>query len=156
MPDDESPAMPDPHDLRVSHMRYSELVSLTMQMRARADADWQRVITMHAALIAVMIFFANQQAPFLPARILVLAIYSYSVVMALQSLRETFSGLQALTQDLMLFPAPVLGGHALAWLHARSFRSHAIAHSVILIVAWLVVSWLLVGGLLFGHRPLQF
>lgn len=156
MNDDASPVIADPDNLRVSHMRYAEIVSLTMQMRARADADWQRVITMHAALIAVMIFFANQQALFLPARMLVFAIYSYSVVMALQSLRETYSGLRALTLDLMLFPAPVLGGHVLHWLRSRSFRTHALTHAGILIIAWLVVAWLLVGGALFGHRPLQF
>jgi hypothetical protein len=145
---------PDP-EVRVSHLKPAELISFAMQMRARVDGEWQRVVGIHAALIAVMVFFANQPEPFMPARVIVHAFYTYNVIMLLRALRDAYGGLRDVTRDLLLLPPAALGGHSIAWLTRRKFEREVVIQSVLMIAVWLVVGYLLIGGLLLGHRPLH-
>jgi hypothetical protein len=142
-------------DLRISHLKPAELVSLALQMRGRVDSEWQRVVGIHAALIAVMVFFANQPEPFMTARVIVHAFYTYNVIMLLRALRDAYAGLRDVTRDLMLLPPADLGGYSIAWLTRRKFEREVVVQSVLMVVVWLVVGYLLIGGLLLGHRPLH-
>lgn len=143
-------AGPPAEELRISHLKYSETVTFALQLRGRADTEWQRVVNMHAALIAVMIFFANETDGFLAARILVFVFYTYNVAVALVNLREAFAGLRAVSNDLRLFPPPPSGGEGLQWLTRRGFRYDATLQCGLLVVVWGVI-----GILLLAPGPLQ-
>ena len=61
-------------------MRFDGLLRLSHDIRARVEAEWQRLINANAALIAVMVFFASRPEPFMAARIIVFAFYSATVL----------------------------------------------------------------------------
>jgi hypothetical protein len=139
----------------VSHLGPGELVHVALQLRGRADGEWQRAVNLHAALIAVMIFFASQADPFLTARLIVFAFYSYNVAMVMRSLTDACAGLDRVTADLRLLPPPAQGGAVLGWLTARRFAREGFAQCVLLAVVWAVVAWLMIGWLLLGGAPAQ-
>jgi hypothetical protein len=142
-------------EVRISHLKAPELISFAMQMRGRVDGEWQRVVGIHIALIAVMVFFANQPEPFMTARVIVYVFYTYNVVMLLRALRDAYAGLRDATRDLTLLPPAAQGGHSIAWLTRRKFEREVEIQSALMVVVWLVVGYLLIGGLLLGHRPLH-
>lgn len=139
----------------MSHLRANELVGLAMQLRSRADAEWQRAVNVHAALIAVMIFFAGQPDPFVTARVIVYVFYTYNVLVLLRSLTEAYAGLREVTTDLLLLPTPARGGNSLRWLTARRFRREGVVQCTLLGVVWLVIGYLMLGSLMLGRTPLQ-
>jgi hypothetical protein len=139
----------------VSHLKANELVALAMQLRGRTDSEWQRAVNLHGALIAVMIFFANQAEPFLAARVMVYVFYTYNVVMLLRGLTEAYAGLREVTSDLLLLPAPERGGQSLRWLTARRFRREAPIQCSLLVAVWALIGYLLIGSLLLGRSPLH-
>lgn len=139
----------------VSHLKPSELVSLAMQLRGRADAEWQRAVNLHGALIAVMIFFAGQPDPYVTARLVVFTFYTYNVVMLLRGLNEAYAGLRDVTSDLMLLPAPEQGGHSLRWLTARSYRRDAVIQCTLLAIVWIVIGYLMLSSLMLGRPAFQ-
>lgn len=148
------PAEPEtaPPDLRtISHLKPPELVLLAMQLRGRADSEWQRAVNLHAALIAVMIFFAGQTDPFVTARLIVFAFYTYNVIMLLRALIEAYAGLRAVTNDLLLLPPPALGGHSLRWLTKRRYFGDARVQGALLAVVWTVTGYLLLSSILLGR-----
>ena len=150
------PAASEPSEtVLVSHLKPHELVTLAMQLRARTDGEWQRAINLHGALIAVMIFFANQPEPFLAARVMVYIFYTYNVIMQLRGLTEAYAGLRDVTSDLLLLPAPDRGGRSLEWLTARRFRREAPIQCGLLVAVWVVIGYLLIGSLLLGLTPLH-
>jgi hypothetical protein len=146
---DPLPSPPGPET--VSHLKPSELVSLAMQLRAHADGEWQRAVNLHAALIAVMIFFAGQSDPFVTARLIVFAFYTYNVIMLLRALIEARAGLSAVTDDLMLLPAPARGGHSLRWLTARRPSGDPRFQIGLLAVVWTVIGYLMLSSILLGR-----
>ena len=139
----------------ISHLKPNELVTLAMQLRARADGEWQRAVNLHAALIGVMIFFAGQDDPFVTARLIVFAFYTYNIIILLRALTEAFSGLRAVTEDLMLLPAPALGGNSLRWLTAKHYHRNVRVQVALLAVVWTVTGYLMLGSILFGQAVVQ-
>ncbi len=151
-----APSETDPSEpVLVSHLKANELVALAMQLRGRTDGEWQRAVNLHGALIAVMIFFANQSDPFLTARVMVYIFYTYNVIMLLRGLTEAYAGLRDVTSDLLLLPEPERGGHSLHWLTARRYRREAPIQCSLLIAVWVVIGYLLIGSLLLGRAPLH-
>lgn len=145
------PMLSGPYPGTVSHMKPSELVSLAMQLRGRADGEWQRAVNLHAALIAVMIFFAGQSDPFVTARLIVFAFYTYNVIVLLRGLIEAYAGLRAVTDDLLLLRAPDLGGHSLRWLTARRYHGDARFQGALLALVWMVTGYLMLSSILLGR-----
>ena len=139
---------------RVSHMNVTELVNFGLQLRNRSEAEWQRVINLHAALIGAMIFFAGQPDPYVTARLVVFAFYSFNVASSFLSLRETFDGLARVSDDLGLFPRPDRGGGSFDWIASRRFGLFVWARSGLLICVWAVVGYLMVVPLITGSRIL--
>lgn len=123
-----------------------------MQLGGKVDAEWQRVVNLHAALIGIMVFFAGQRDPYLAARLLVFVFYSFNVVVSFNNLKEVYAGLRQINQDLMLFPPPEIGGHSLEWIRSRTYRHVVWLRSGLLALVWAVVAYLMFVPLLF-ERP---
>lgn len=103
----------------VPSIKLSEILSIVMALRTKADSDWYRVIYLHAALIGAMVFFAGQRNEFAFARLVVFAFYSFNVAVSFAALRESYEGLRHATSDLRSFP-PHHGGAAVQkWLGSR-------------------------------------
>lgn len=135
----------------VSHLKPSELVTLAMQLRGRADGEWQRAVNLHGALIAVMIFFAGQSDPFVTARLIVFVFYTYNIVMLLRGLTEAYAGLRDVTSDLLLLPPAERGGHSLRWLTARRYQRDARIQCSLLALVWMVIGYLMLSSLMLGR-----
>ncbi|MDP3958980.1 MAG: hypothetical protein Q8Q26_02685 [Pseudorhodobacter sp.] len=136
----------------VSHMSVTELINFCLQLRSKSDSEWERVINVHAALIGVMIFFAGQEYPYVTARLVVFAFYSFNVVSSYLSLKETFDGLRRISEDLRLFGQPALGGASFAWITSRRYTHHVWFRSGLLACVWLIVGYLMITPLVFGHN----
>jgi hypothetical protein len=132
-------------------MTVTELVNFCLQLRAKSESEWQRVINLHAALIGAMIFFAGQADPYVTARLAVFAFYSFNVVSSYVSLRDTFGGLSRVNDDLLLFGRPALGGASMDWLVSRRYSLYVWGRSVLLVLAWLLVGYLMILPLLPGN-----
>jgi hypothetical protein len=132
-----------------------ELVSLAMQLRGRVDAEWQRAVNLHAALIAVMIFFAGQADPFVAARLIVFVFYTYNIVMLLRGLTEAYAGLRDVTSDLARLPVPEHGAASLRWLTSRHYRRDARFQCTLLVVVWTVIGYLMLSSLVLGRDAVQ-
>jgi len=138
----------------VSHMTMPEIITFCLQLRTKLDAEWQRVINIHAALIVVMIFFAGQENPFVTARLVVFAFYTFNMASSYLSLRETFQGLQCVNRDMLLFPSPDIGGASLIWLTSRKYTRDIWTHFVLLGFVWLVVFYLMILPLWNGRQAI--
>jgi hypothetical protein len=137
----------------VSHLKFGEAIGVLMQLRAKVEAEWHRIVYIHAALIGVMIFFAGQANPFVTARLVVFTIYSFNVEVVWFSLFEAYDGMRRVTQDLLLFPKPERGGHTVVWLRGRTYRHDAWTRAGLLGVVWAVVGYLMILPLIFGRVP---
>ncbi len=132
-------------------MTVTELVNLCLQLRGKSEAEWQRVINLHAALIGAMIFFAGQDDPYVTGRILVFAFYTFNVISSCLSLRETFDGLRRVNEDLALFGNPALGGSSFDWIVTRRYSLYVWGRSGLLAGVWLVVGYLMIFSILLGR-----
>ncbi len=146
--DPTGPATPPP---KVSHMSVAELVNLSQQLRGKSEAEWQRVINLHAALIGVMIFFAGQPETYATARLLVFGFYTFNLVSSYLSHRETFDGLSRVNQDLLAFGTPVAGGASFAWITSRNYRPQIWGRTSLLVLVWLLVGYLMIAPLVLGR-----
>ncbi|MEO8242388.1 MAG: hypothetical protein ABI832_08740 [bacterium] len=134
-------------------VKLSETLGLVMALRSRADNDWYRVIYLHAALIAVMVFFAGQKPDFLVARLVVFAFYSFNVLVSFGTLRETHQGLAYATADLRSFPLHQGGAAVQGWLGARDYAGELRWQLTVLGAVWLLVAYLLLSVAIFGRAP---
>ena len=134
-----APARPE----RVSNLTFSELCGLAMQLDARVEDIWQRVVYIQAAMIGVLVFFSQAEHVYLLARGLVFAFYSVNILMAYVNLSEIYRGLDGICRDLARFPACPEGGAAQDWMAGRRFRHKRALRAAILAVAWVFVGVLL-------------
>jgi|APEBP8051073178_1049388.scaffolds.fasta_scaffold00006_177 hypothetical protein len=153
MPQDPSPPPAD-GTVRVSHLSFSEMMNLTLQMRTRIAGEWQRVINAHAALVAVMVFFASQPEPFVAARLIVFGFYTVVMLTSIANLNESYRGLRLLIAELALFPKPALGGESVTWVRRKDLRADKRLRITMLFLIWVLVGYLLILPLFFGRHAL--
>ena len=135
----------------VPSIKLSEILSIVMALRTKADSDWYRVIYLHAALIGAMVFFAGQRNEFAFARLVVFAFYSFNVAVSFAALRESYEGLRHATSDLRSFP-PHHGGAAVQkWLGSHDYAKALRLQLWVLATAWLVVAYLLLAAMIVGR-----
>jgi hypothetical protein len=137
----------------VSHLKFGEAIGVLMQLRAKVEAEWHRIVYIHAALIGVMIFFAGQQNPHVAGRLVVFAFYTLNVLAFYRSLRDAYDGLRLVTADIAQFPPPANGGNITAWLASRSYRHDAAYRAALLAGVWGVVFYLMILPLIVGRTP---
>lgn len=133
---------------KVSHLTFSELTSVTMQLFGRLEVIWQRVVYIHAAMIGVMVFFSQAETGYTLARGVVYAFYSVNLLIAYFNLREIYAGLENARTDLAKFPPCDRDGAFAPWLMARNYAYKTTLRALVMAVAWA-----LVGGLLFLDLP---
>lgn len=129
-------------------MNVTELINFCLQLRAKSDSEWERVINVHAALIGAMIFFADLQDAYVTARLVVFAFYSFNMVSSFRGMKETFDGLRHINDDLLLFGQPVAGGASFAWLTSRRYSHFVWFRSGLLVCVWLIVAYLMITPLI--------
>ena len=136
------PAAPERPDQ--PELSFSELVSCMNQLGGRVDLLWQRVIYAHAALAAVMTFFASNPGEYLVPRLAVLFVYTANSVVSYQSFDEAYRGLDAAAADVKrLSGTAEISSDVLKWAVGRSYRRHRLRRGAILALAWVVVAYLL-------------
>jgi hypothetical protein len=146
------PAEPRVPPATVSHMTAPELVNFGLQLRNRSEMEWQRVINIHAALIGAMIFFAGQADPYMTARLVVFAFYSFNLASSYLGMRDTFEGLRKVSQDLRLFGPPAAGGASFDWIASQKYSLPIYGRSALLIGVWSITGYLMITPLVLGHR----
>ena len=137
----------------VSHLKYSETLNLHLQLQGKVEAEWHRILYAHAALVAVMVFFANQQYDFVTARVIVYVFYSMNAAFSWLNMRDAYRGLRAVQTDIALFAAPARGGASIGWVNRQDYRANAAFRSGLMVIVWLVVSYLLLGPVVLGRAP---
>ena len=135
----------------VPAMKLSEIMSVVMALRTKADNDWYRVIYLHAALIGAMVFFAGQKTDFAFARLVVFAFYSFNVAVSFAALRESSEGLRHATSDLRSFPPHLGGAGVQKWLASHDYARALRLQLWVLTAAWLVVAYLLLAAMVVGR-----
>ena len=121
----------------------SELISLLNQLAGRIDMMWQRVLYAHAALAAVMTFFATTPGDFLVPRLVVLFLYTANSIIAWRAFDETYGAMDAAVADVRaLHGDGARKGHVLTWALSRSYRRHGLRRAALLAAVWVVVSYL--------------
>lgn len=147
------PTAPEPRQ-KVSHLGFAELLSFSMQLRTKLEAEWQRVVAVHAALIGVMIFFAGQSESYTTARLVVFVFYSFNVAASWVNLREAYAGLEEVKRDMVVFGDPSAGGHSYRWLVLRSYHRASWLRTGLLLLVWAVVGYLMILPLWVGRVPM--
>ena len=132
-------------------LKLSEIMSVVMTLRTKADNDWYRVIYLHAALIGAMVFFAGQKNDFVFARLVVFAFYSFNVAVSFAALRESHEGLRKATLDLRSFPPHHGGSGIQEWLASHDYVKALRMQLLVLGVAWAVVAYLLLASMVVGR-----
>ncbi len=83
-----------------TRMKFSELITLSLQLNGRLDLLWQRVLYSHAAIIGVMVFFGSSELLYAVPRILVFSFYTANTIITIYAFSETLLGLRAVIEDL--------------------------------------------------------
>ncbi len=127
-----------------SHLGFKDLISLCLELNGRLDSLWQRVLYAHAAIVAVMVFFATNENNFLLPRILVFAFYTANTVITIYAFTETLTGLKAVVKDLRALQGETPRTQVQAWVFAHNYDRHAIVRLLILAATWAVLGYLLI------------
>ena len=135
-------------------MRFDGLLRLSHDIRARVEAEWQRLINANAALIAVMVFFASRPEPFMAARIIVFAFYSATVLTSVVNLSQSYRGLRLLTYEMTRFPHPTASAAVLKWLTRCDFRAESWLRLSLPLLVWILVAYLMILPLIMGRATL--
>ncbi|MCB1335309.1 MAG: hypothetical protein KDK26_17115 [Roseivivax sp.] len=122
-------------------LKYSELVELTVKLNNRIDGLWQRVIYAHAAIVAVMVFFATADQPYMLQRFLVLFVYSMNSLVSHLAFRDAYRGLHAAVSDLRRYPET--DSQVVRWLYDSDYSNSATLRGLFLAVLWAVIAFLL-------------
>jgi hypothetical protein len=146
--------LPESQEIRGAGMRFEELLKLTHDVRGRVEAEWQRLINANAALIAVMVFFASRQEPFIAARIVVFAFYSATVLTSVVNLAQSYRGLRLLTNEMTQFPNPPVSEVVLKWLTRSDYRAESWLRLSLPIMVWVLVAYLMILPLILGRTSL--
>jgi len=133
----------DPAVPPITAIKLYEMLNLVMALRTKVDNDWYRVIYLHAALIGVMVFFAEQTQAFLLARLVVFAFYTFNVAVSYAALRDSHAGLSRATADLRSFPSHPGAAGVQDWLASRYYDRAMRLQLWVLGVAWVLVAYLL-------------
>lgn len=131
----------------VNALSISELLSLCMQLNARIDTLWQRVIYSHAAMVGVMVFFASTDHAFVVPRLLVVFFYTLNSLVTYAAFHEAFLGLRAAVQDLRQIDDAQ--GNVYSWIETRNFDLHARRRALILGTLWVIIAYLILYPLYF-------
>ncbi|MEM8538160.1 MAG: hypothetical protein AAGF56_09890 [Pseudomonadota bacterium] len=132
----------DPPAKKVSHMTYADLVNFYAAHVARVDLTWFRIMYLHAAVVGVLIFFAEATSSYWLQRGLVFAFYSVNLLIFHICLQESYQAMRVAKEDLARFENK---GEAVdGW-----FRNMVLSHKTITRVGVLTITWALVGWLLF-------
>ena len=135
-------------------MRFEDLLRLAHDVRARVEAEWQRLINANAALIAVMVFFASRQEPFIAARLIVFAFYSATVLTSVVNLSQSYRGLRLLTHEMTHFPNPTVSGAVLNWLVRIDYRAESWLRLSLPVLVWILVAYLMILPLILGRTTI--
>ncbi|MFZ1726954.1 MAG: hypothetical protein WBO29_10535 [Albidovulum sp.] len=135
-------------------MRFDDLLRLTHDVRARVESEWQRLINANAALIAVMVFFASRQEPFMAARIIVFAFYSATVLTSVINLSQSYRGLRLLMHEMTHFPKPTVSAAVLKWLIRNDYRAESWLRLSLPVLVWILVAYLMILPLIMGRTTL--
>ncbi len=145
-PDPNEPTAPQPFALT-----FSQILSLSLDMRGRIEAEWQRLVAAHAALIAAMVFFASRAEPFITARIVVFVFYSATVMISILNLRQAYSGLRIVTGELNRFDRTGVGAPVIDWMLRHDFRADRWLRTTMPILVWMLVFYLMILPLFLGR-----
>lgn len=132
----------DTEEPKISHMSFSELVTFYAVHVARVDMTWFRIMYLHAAVVGVLIFFAEAEIFYWLQRGLVFAFYTVNLLIFHLCLQESYKAMQAARDDLAQFDKT--DGSVDTW-----FRSMMLGHKTASRVSVLAITWALVGWLLF-------
>ncbi len=135
------------HASQPKAMSFSELMMLTLKFNDRLDTLWQRVIYTHAALVGVMVFFANSQQPFILQRCLVFFLYSVSAVITYGSIRATYRGYQSALQDLASLKEREATSNLQNWVKSQNVGNQTRRYGQVFFLVWAVLGYLLLGSL---------
>lgn len=133
---------------KVSHMTYSDIVGFYAAHVARIDMTWFRIMYLHAAVVGVLIFFAEAEIFYWLQRGLVFAFYTVNLFIFHLCLKESYQAMQAAREDLARFGKT--DGSVDTW-----FRGLLLSHKSASRVAVLSITWALVGWLLFKDAVLS-
>lgn len=131
-----------------SPLKFSELLSLSMQLNSRIDTLWQRVIYSHGVMVGVLVFFASAQHAFVVPRLLVMFFYTLNSIVTFIAFQEAYRGLRAVVSDMCALEGA--GGQVHGWAASQSFTQHTRRRAMILGVLWLIIAYLIVYPLLVG------
>ena len=108
----------------VPAMKLSEIMSVVMALRTKADNDWYLVV---------------------------FAFYSFNVAVSFAALRESSEGLRHATSDLRSFPPHLGGAGVQKWLASHDYAKALRLQLWVLTAAWLVVAYLLLAAMVVGR-----
>ncbi|MEO9514512.1 MAG: hypothetical protein ABJH45_03000 [Paracoccaceae bacterium] len=129
---------------KVSNLTYNEVVQFYQLKLSRVEVTWFRIMYLHAALFAVLVFFYEAETFLTQQRILVLSIYTVNLLVFHVSLHDGYGALRSALADLKTFPET--DGHIDQW-----FRKVNLSYKTSVRVCFMIISWLLVTFLLFGN-----
>jgi len=125
-------------------MTFQELITLCLQLNNRLDTLWLRVLYSHAAIVGVMVFFANSANPFVIPRLLVFGFYSVNTGITIVAFREVYRGLRAAIADLSGLSKTVPKTHVQIWVLSRDYDRHSIFRVLVLAVTWVILGYILI------------
>ena len=125
-------------------LSFQELINLSLQLNTRLDALWLRVLYSHAAIVGVMVFFANSANPFLIPRFLVFGFYSVNTVITIVAFREVYRGLRAAVSDLREMSEHNQKTHVQNWVFSRDYDNHSTFRVFVLVITWAILGYILI------------
>jgi len=131
-------------------LKFSELLSLSMQLNSRIDTLWQRVIYSHGVMVGVLVFFASAQHAFAVPRLLVMFFYTLNSVVTLIAFQEAYRGLRAVVKDMRALDQG--GGQVHRWASTQNFDRHILRRALILGGLWAIIVYLILFPLI-GWAP---
>lgn len=137
-----------PEKPTVSHLSYSEMIGVYHLLIGRVETSWFRIMYLHAAMIGALVFFYEADQVFLLPRTIVFAFYTANLVIFHVALREGYTGLRQVHEDLAQFPPS--GGNLDAWMRTRSYVYRTPVRVAIMLTAWAVIAVLLFSNVLNG------
>lgn len=123
---------------------FADTFAICMQLQGRLDTLWQRVLYTHAAIVGVMVYFANAQYPHPVPRLLVLLFYTINLLITVAAMRESYAGLVAAVDDLKSTRRAAAQGAFERWLISLDYSAHPRRRLAVLGVVWALVAYLLI------------
>ena len=133
-----------------SPLKFSEMLSLSMQLNSRIDTLWQRVIYSHGVMVGVLVFFASAQHAFAVPRLLVMFFYTLNSAVTFIAFQEAYRGLRAVVMDMRTLDQGA--GQVHSWASAQNFDQHALRRALILGALWIIIAYLILYPLI-GWGP---